>query len=514
MPRIIHEPPPTIQCAGATCRAVDVPACHCLNCRLRGAHGLCVKCCSARLGYTTDYKAQACQRCGFYLKPHKPPETASQKLVERCACCDWADCCKTCCAAYSHSCCKEPIRFIPLGPAPVFLYPATGTSHDMRLLQHNWARYADDPKWAHIGISDRDFALRVLGRTTTAREVWPKGFLYNPSRRFAAVEIEVFDYQRANKLNSILENWHCAVVHDRSVGDTGFEINTTPACGDVLLTQLADICEGLKQAKAEVGDTCGLHVHVDARDFGYQDIQKLVRVYKEIEPILFLAIHRSRMKNTFCHKCGTTFFNKFIKGIKPKTKELKQALMSAVYPDAVFQNVAKDGNFTENTAKAVRRDSQNHYGGGDYQTRRTPRYYAMNLHSYFLRGTIEFRMHHGTTAYWEIAGWAKMLVSLFDSIHRLSESNILEIVQPTPKEVQQVLEELPVFTWVREETSPDVAAKGLAILKKLVRKQDYLDLAKRVVYHSTSQSNTLPCTYITDKVWEEDFKTLSWEDSN
>src|SRR6266702_5519087 len=103
----------------------------------------------------------------------------------------------------------------------------------------------------------------------------------NKSDRFIAAEIEVSrishkDYAHGLKLPNVfiastknLENvvrkWHGSIVRDGSLPNSGFEINTSPAAGDVYIKQITEICKALTRVDAKINNDCGLHIHIDAR---------------------------------------------------------------------------------------------------------------------------------------------------------------------------------------------------------------------------------------------------------
>jgi hypothetical protein len=49
----------------------------------------------------------------------------------------------------------------------------------------------------------------------------------------------------------------------------------------------------------------------------------------------------------------------------------------------------------------------------------------MNIQSYFYRGTIEFRHHHGSTNLWEISTWARLWLEVVELASRIPERLIV-----------------------------------------------------------------------------------------
>ena len=52
------------------------------------------------------------------------------------------------------------------------------------------------------------------------------------------------------------------------------------------------------------------------------------------------------------------------------------------------------------------------------------RYRALNLHSFFYRGTVEFRHHHGTVIAAKMQGWGMVCASVLDAAMRMKVSDI------------------------------------------------------------------------------------------
>ena len=419
----------------------------CMECgRERLPHDLCCceqeGCCSCR--------GRRCIRCCINLwstRNHDPVvrengeydcRVCRRLFREGCLCCEHPrlDRCPSCCEAYRHLCCKkQSIRFINPPNEPLFWTP--------QLI----------PSKGKYNLLGREDSIYVLNKE---HKINPVYLTKNRSTRYAATELEVSSMGDAKELNSILTHWRCAVVHDSTTGDTGFEINTTPACGNALYEELYDICTSLTNSKAKVTTNCGLHVHVDCRDYGYQEVQRFVKVYSVLESALFAAMHRSRLDSEFCFPCGSYFTNTFIKGIKPDTPSLKKALIPTIYGV---------GALTRGTSLGGSRPQfhvyrQDHYGRVDRE-RNTLRYSAVNLHSYFLRGTIEFRMHHAAIDFVEVYGWTKLLIALMDSVMKISSGQLEQILNVSGTEVEGCMQLNPGIT------SPEVA-KGLVVLASLI----------------------------------------------
>lgn len=414
----------------------------CCNCNSK----VCIFCCyqvnylvshPAIIPYPDEPNFLLCRACG-------------ENFDRRCICCRSRplDRCSRCCQRGGHiTCCKVvPIKFVTPPNEPPFVGPAPFN----KVL---------DKKYFY----SREEALGVL---TKQNRVNPKQLKSNNSTRFAAVEIEVSSIKNALEVNKCIANWGCAVVHDRTAGEDGFEINTTPACGDLLPEQLYEICDTLVDSRAKVTTECGLHVHVDCRDYGYQELQRFIRLYHIFEPALFAAVDYRRKTSAFCYPCGTMYNNKFVVGVKPETKILKKAIIESVYGDTSLTNRAP-------TVPNFHAFSNDHYGRV-HGERNIARYSAINLHSYFLRGTVEFRMHHAAIDGIEVYGWTKILIDLMDKIVSMSSSEENEVLtklkQITPSNQEFTIDkDLGTDTW-----------NGVALLYLLLNTQCFAHLISKI----------------------------------
>lgn len=461
-----YDPYTRPKCEGAECAEY----------RIGSFAGICVFCCAINLFPRAK------------RQPHRVSPTlllcvsCGRSIPELCLCCPDAIYCDMCCDQSNHMrCCKKTKKVI-------------FTQHDLYFAVP--APAPDD-----IQFLTRNESLGVLDKTSPISMLNAKGFETNQSRRFASIEIEVFHYTDATNLNTVLEKWRASVVRDGSMyrehtnrlgrghtilnADKSFEINTSPACGDALVNQLREVTDALKEAKAHVTLSCGLHVHVDCRDFGYQEIHKLIRVYAYIEDALFASLHPSRLNNNFCNPCGKYFIDKFINGVKPDTKSLKPALIKGVYGDNALAKVAGRSYPTYWDSRADHYGRQHNALGG----RNEVRYMAWNLHSYFLRGTVESRMHHGTTDFKEIYDWAKLHIDLFDSVYKIPENVLNKLLEVSTSEIEGAKQ------WL--DTKNDKIAIGAIVLRALLPDNtfnSYVEKASLMLHDKElSESDLLPC---------------------
>ncbi len=175
---------------------------------------------------------------------------------------------------------------------------------------------------------------------------------------------------------------------DASLPPTGFELNTQPTNGDKFVDVIRVTCKALNRHDARVTPACGYHVHVDARDFNFHDIARLIRLYARLEPALKQCVSPSRRGMHYCADCGS----KYLGAIERNSDDVEEGIARGVYD-------------TDKTEAQRRKRSK-------YDC---ARYAAMNLHSWLFRGTIECRLHQGTTNASKVINWALLWASIIDA---------------------------------------------------------------------------------------------------
>lgn len=221
----------------------------------------------------------------------------------------------------------------------------------------------------------------------------------NPSARAISCELEIAKADCDDGISSTVRKWHGSIVEDGSLPDGGFEVNTAPASGDVFCRQIEEIGMALSDSEAEVTPACGYHVHIDARDFRFFEVRRLILLYRHIEDALFAMQPASRHNSHYCERCGEYYD----KNMKPG-KECKRGVVLATYQD---------------TSIAIKYRKKNKYDGS--------RYKALNLHSWFFRGTIECRLAAGSTRADKIIPWALLWAGILDYAYSHTEAEIAEL---------------------------------------------------------------------------------------
>ena len=132
------------------------------------------------------------------------------------------------------------------------------------------------------------------------------------------------------------------------------------------LPKFQECVRQVRRAGAKVNESCGLHIHVDAANHNRQSLKNLLSIMYSKEDILFKALQVNEDRAArYCQKVREPMLEKIRK--LPTNVSMEQ-LKREWYGGA-------DG-------------SNEHYNW--------TRYYALNLHSVFYRGTLEWRCFEST----------------------------------------------------------------------------------------------------------------------
>ncbi len=154
----------------------------------------------------------------------------------------------------------------------------------------------------------------------------------------------------------------------------------SPICVYEDIETIQELIRKLRAAGAMVNSSCGIHVHVDASTHTVQTLRNIVNIMAAKEDLLYKALQIEVSRERYCKKADTRFLDE-INERRPKT-------MAEL--ESIWYNGAS-GRYT-------------HY---DHS-----RYHALNLHSVFNRGTIEFRLFNSTLHAGEIKSYIQLCLAI------------------------------------------------------------------------------------------------------
>ena len=141
----------------------------------------------------------------------------------------------------------------------------------------------------------------------------------------------------------------------------------TPKLTYAELPKFQECIRRMRAAGAKVNSSCGIQVHVDAANHNRQSLKNLIGIMYSKEDILFKALKvQTSREQEYCQK------------VRPIVLEKIRRMPNSTISMEKFKRVWYEG----------RDGSNSHYD--------STRYYALNLHAVFSKGTLEWRCFEST----------------------------------------------------------------------------------------------------------------------
>lgn len=133
---------------------------------------------------------------------------------------------------------------------------------------------------------------------------------------------------------------------------------------------LQRIIRKLKENGAKSHSSCGIHIHVDGANHNPQSLRRLVNFMTSRQDLIYEALEIGNREHDWCHKLNSS----------------------------LLAEMKKDKNLSKERAEQIWYSSANdgYTGGISHEHYNRTRYHGVNLHSYFSKGTVEFRLFNST----------------------------------------------------------------------------------------------------------------------
>lgn len=155
----------------------------------------------------------------------------------------------------------------------------------------------------------------------------------------------------------------------------------TPKCNYADIPTVQECIRALRRAGAKVNTSCGMHIHVDAANHTAKSLKNLLFTFRAKEDLIFKAVGtQSNRLAQWCKPIDDTLVDRVKKIKKLDGNTLKETWYSTYAQSWEIQDA--------------------HYNSS--------RYHALNLHSVYFRGTVEFRLFEATLH----AGEARAYINL------------------------------------------------------------------------------------------------------
>ena len=147
------------------------------------------------------------------------------------------------------------------------------------------------------------------------------------------------------------------------------------------IEDLQEILRKLRKAGAVVNESTGIHIHIGAENFTPATLCNLLKNIRSKEDILYKALKVGAGRARYCQKTNLKLIE-MIETHRPKTRA---KLADLWYAEAPYG-----------------RDT--HYNSS--------RYHGLNLHAYFTKGTVEFRLFNSTLHAGELKAYIQFCMAV------------------------------------------------------------------------------------------------------
>ena len=183
----------------------------------------------------------------------------------------------------------------------------------------------------------------------------------------------------------------CGDLGDKSLDGGGYEVVSSPGKGSRHLRRVAEVAAALAKAGAKTNKHCGLHCHVEIKDFTIREAAILLAYWCKIEPLLIHVVPRHRLETHHC-KLFTKQSKKF--------STVKSCRDWADFWDAM--KLRRYNASDKRTALTLVNYQRTHSTAMDWET--------------FNRPTVELRLPEGTLIPHDVKNWVRLFVHFVENI--------------------------------------------------------------------------------------------------
>ena len=204
----------------------------------------------------------------------------------------------------------------------------------------------------------------------------------NPFKRLASLEVEtILGSDWGDVRDGCPPDW--MMTTDGSLPEDGAEfLLKAPQNGDMLYESIDSLALHLRMNSCYPNTSCGLHVHIDARDLQWEELKGVLLVGKKVEKYLYKMIPASRMDSTWC-------------------RPLPMSVESILRIDS---NESFIDTWYDSCSNSPSLDKYN-----------SSRYHGMNMHARIYLGSIEFRYHSGTNNPRKMKNWLYLCQAIVET---------------------------------------------------------------------------------------------------
>lgn len=152
------------------------------------------------------------------------------------------------------------------------------------------------------------------------------------------------------------------------------------------IEDLQNVVRALVKKGAMANTSCGIHVHVDGANHTPESLSRLLNFAIGRQDLFYEALQIGDRANRWCHKISSELF----KAMKQTGRQSRDAA------EHIWYSPRNDG----------------YEGGISHSHYNTTRYHGINLHAFFTKGTVEFRLFNGTTHAGKIKAYIQFCLAM------------------------------------------------------------------------------------------------------
>lgn len=178
------------------------------------------------------------------------------------------------------------------------------------------------------------------------------------------------------------------VEYDSSVATTdgGEQCEfVTPKCTYEDIETVQECIRALRKAGAKVNPSCGLHIHIDGSKHDAKSLKNLVFTFRAKEDLIFKAV-----------KTQTSRLGHWCKPID----------------DQLVDNIKKIKKFDNDSLRGTWYGTYARRGESEAAHYNSSRYRSLNLHSFWYRGSVEFRLFEATLHAGEVRAYITLCLAM------------------------------------------------------------------------------------------------------
>ena len=178
--------------------------------------------------------------------------------------------------------------------------------------------------------------------------------------------------RRQGRIESVSTDLRCEVV--------------TPILQYSDLADLQEIIRKLREAGAIANNSCGIHVHVDGANHTPDSLTRLINFAVGRQDLFYEALEIGARGDHWCKKINA----KLLDAMKHDTVRTRESM------ERIWYSAVNDG----------------YSFGISHEHYNRTRYHGINLHAFFTKGTVEFRLFNGTTHAGKIKAYVQFCLAM------------------------------------------------------------------------------------------------------